>query len=97
MLLELVLAVKPLVAQTAVEGPFMHHAVLNEVRACCKALITQSTRVGSVPEMKVLVFHENMFVAEAALADIALVRLLADMRKPHMSDEAIFVAKLLLT
>ena len=45
--------------------------------------------------MQVLVLGEDVLVAEAPVADRTLVRLLADMRQPHVPDQPVLVAELL--
>jgi hypothetical protein len=95
-LLQLVFAVKALVAQVAVEGPLVHHAVLDEVGAGCKLLVTHVAGVGAVAVVQVLVLHQDVLVAKAAVADVALVWLLTHMRQSDVADEAVLVAKLLV-
>jgi len=96
MLLQLVLPVKPFVAHVAVERSFVDHAVLYQVRTGRKFLIAHVTGIGSVSKVKILVFHQDMFVAEPSLANVTLVRLFSNMGKPDVPDEAILVAELLL-
>lgn len=76
---ELVLPVKPLVTQATVKRAFVHHAVLDQVGSCSEPLITECTGIGSVSKVEVLVLHQDVFVAETPLADVALVRFLPNM------------------
>lgn len=96
-LFQLVLFVEAFVTHGALERAFVHHAMLDEIRTCRKFLVTLSTRIWAVAKVQILMLHENMFVAEAAMAYVALVRFFADMRETDMPDEAVLVAKVLIT
>lgn len=94
--LQLVFSIESLIAHVTVKGPLVNHAVLYEIRPCCKLLITHITRIGSVAKVQILMFHENVLVAKPALADVTLVRFFAHMGKPDVTDQTILVTKLLL-
>jgi len=94
-LAELVFAVESLRAQRAAERPPMHHAVLDQVRPGGEPFVAQVARVRPVAEVQVLMFHEDMLVAEASVAYRALVGLLADVREPDVPDQSVLVAELL--
>lgn len=96
-LLELVLAVKSLTAQrTAVRSP-VNHAMLDQVGTRREPLITQMTGVRPVTEVQVLVFHEDVLVAEASVTYRALVGLLPDVCQSNMADQSVLVAELFAT
>ena len=94
-LLELFLAVEAPAAERAVEGSLVHHLVLDEVRPRGESLVADSADVRSVAEVQVLVLEQDVLVAEAPVADAALVRLLADVGQSDVTDEAVLVAELL--
>lgn len=96
-LLQLVFSVEPLVAHVAVERSLVYCPVLNQIRTSREFLVTQVACIGSVSEVKVLVLHEDVFVAETALADVALVWFLPDMSQPDVPNQAVLVAELLST
>jgi len=73
----------------------MYHPVLDQVRSGGEPLVAEVASVRPVAEVQVLVLHENVLVAEAAVADGALVGLFADVRQPHVPDQAVLVAELL--
>lgn len=71
--------------------------MLNQIGTGGKLFITQCACVWPVSEVEILVFHEDVFVAEATLAYITLIWLLPHMCEPNMADKTILVAKLLVT
>ena len=75
----------------------MDHPMLDQIRPSCKFFVTHVTGIWTIAKMEILVLHEDMFVAEPSLADVALVGFLADMGEPDVPDEAILVSKLFLT
>ena len=46
--------------------------------------------------MQILVLHEDVFVAEATVTDVTLVRFLTDMRKADVAHQAVLVAEVLI-
>lgn len=95
-LLELILSIEPLAAHGTVERSPVHHPMLDQIRPGGEALVTQSTRVGTVAEVQVLVLHEYVLVAKTPIADGALVRLFTDVRQSNVADQTVLVAELLV-
>jgi len=52
------------------------------------------TRVRTVAEVQVLMFHQDVFVAETSVTDGALIGLLSDMSQPHVTYQSVLVAEL---
>ena len=84
MLLQLVLSVKSFVAQITVEWSFVDRAVLDQVGTCGKLLVTHCACVRPVAKVQVLMFHQDVFVAKAPLTDVALIRLLPNVRQSQL-------------
>ena len=77
MLFQLIFFVETLVAQCTHERPLVHGAMLNEIGPGGELLVTEIAGVRAVAVVQVLMFHQDVFVAEASVADVALVWLLA--------------------
>ncbi len=48
-------------------------------------------------KVKVLMFHENVFVPKSSLADITLIGFLTDVCQTNVTNQTIFVSKILST
>jgi len=55
------------------------------------------TRVRPVAEVQVLMFGEDVLVAEASVTYRALVRFLSDMCQPHVTNQSVLIAELFAT
>ena len=70
---QLVGAVEALVAEVARVGLPVEQTMLEEVRPGREPLVAQVARVRLDPVVHVLVLHQDVLVAEAAVTDVALV------------------------
>ena len=61
-----------------------------------KLFVALRTRVGSVTEVQVLVFHEDVLVAEAAMTNVTFVGLLPHVSEADVPHQTILVAKVLV-
>lgn len=75
---------------------FVYCPVLDQVRSSSESLVTLRAGIGSVAEVEVLVFQQDVLVTKSPVADVTLVGLLSHMGESHVTYQSVLVTELLV-